>query len=150
MRADGRRRDDFRSMTLELGVLPQARARARAQRQLPRALTCVCVGCSSLARSCVCALSRQASGSARLRLGGTEVVVGVRADVEACSPDAVGASGRVEVVVEIADGGAGVTGGDRYASEARARAPPACRNTAGQTTRTRRAQQQRLLRGCFT
>jgi hypothetical protein len=26
MRADGRRRDDFRAMTLELGVLPQARS----------------------------------------------------------------------------------------------------------------------------
>ena len=45
VRVDGRARDDYRSMTLELGVVPQA------------------------------------SGSARLRLGATDVMVAVKADI---------------------------------------------------------------------
>jgi exosome complex component RRP42 len=51
VRVDGRAREDYRSMVLELGVVPQA------------------------------------SGSARLRLGGTDVMVAVKADIGAPSKE---------------------------------------------------------------
>ena len=82
LRADGRRRDDFRAVDIQLGVLPQA------------------------------------FGSARVRLGGTEVLVAVRAEL-ATGSAAAPRTPRVDCVVELALGGAGGTGTDRSAAEAR-------------------------------
>lgn len=64
VRVDGRAREDYRSMVLELGVVPQA------------------------------------SGSSRLRLGGTDVMVAVKADIGAPSKENP-AHGRLQCSVEI-------------------------------------------------
>jgi len=73
VRADGRRRFDFRALTLTLGALPHL------------------------------------AGSAQLRLGGTEVLVGVRAEIDSPAAERPG-EGRLEVCVELLD-----VGGDRRA-----------------------------------
>ena len=64
VRVDGRSREDYRAMILELGVVPQA------------------------------------SGSARLRLGATDVMAAVKADIGVPSKDTPG-EGRLQVAVEL-------------------------------------------------
>eukprot|EP00898_Chlorokybus_atmophyticus_P005515 jgi/Chlat1/5965/Chrsp4S00484 len=80
LRADGRGNHDYREFALELGLISQASNRSLHATELSK---------------------MQASGSARLRLGGTDVITAVKAELGTPTEDSLDA-GRLQFAVELA------------------------------------------------